>query len=116
MAAVDDIDIAGATSMREVADTISALLSTSVSTLPDGRPYLRVDECTQVTMYPDDDYPGRWIAEVYHAGEVVDRQSLARRIYDYLTEHTDWDLTLDSDDADDVVASRIKTRSPRSAS
>jgi hypothetical protein len=31
------------------------------------------------------------------------------RIYDYLVEHTDWDLTLDSDDADDIIASRIKS-------
>jgi hypothetical protein len=41
------------------------------------------------------------------AGEVADRQALSRRIYDYLVEHTDWDLTLDSDD---VIASRIKSQ------
>lgn len=111
MAAVDDIDIAGAESMREVADTISELLSVPVSTLGDGRPYLRVGDRTQVTLYPDSDYPGQWVAEIYHAGEVADRQALANRIYDYLVNRTGWDLTLNSDDDPNyVVASRIKTR------
>jgi hypothetical protein len=53
---------------------------------------------------------GSGFAEVYHAGEVADRQALSRRIYDYLVEHTDWDLTLDCDDADDIIASRITSR------
>lgn len=30
-----------------------------------------------------------------------------KRIYDYLVEHTNWDLTLDSDNADAIIASRI---------
>jgi hypothetical protein len=111
MANVDDIDIAGADSMSQVADLISQLLQVPVSTLKDGRPCLRVDDRTQVTMYPDDDCPGQWIAEVYHAGEPTDQLALARRIYDDLVKRTDWDLTLNSDDAPEyVIASRIKTR------
>ena len=109
MAAVDAIYIAGASSMRAAADIISTFLEVPVSVLNDGRPYLLVGDCSQVTMYPDNDYSGQWFAEVYHAGEVADRQALSRRICDYLVEHTVWDLTLDSDDADDIIASRIKS-------
>jgi hypothetical protein len=111
VANVDDIDIAGAASMEEVADLLSTLLRVPVSKLRDRRPYLRGDDRTQVTMCPDDDYPGQWIAEVYQAGEPADQLALARRIFDYLVERTDWDLTLNSDDDPEyVVASRIKTR------
>lgn len=109
MAAVDAIYIAGASSMRAAVDIISTFLEVSVSTLDDGRPYVLVGDRSQVTMYSDDDYQGRLFAEVYHAGAVTDRQALSRRIYDYLVEHTDRDLTLDSDDADEVIASRIKS-------
>jgi hypothetical protein len=109
VAAVDAIYIAGALSMRAAADIISTFLKVPISMLDDGRPYLLVGDRGQVTMYPDDDYPGQWFAEVYHSGDVADRQALSRRIYDYLVEHTDWDLALDSDDADDIIASRIKS-------
>ncbi|QZA17074.1 hypothetical protein K3U93_21105 [Mycobacterium malmoense] len=81
-----------------------------VSRLTDSRPYLKVDDATQVTMYPDSDDPDRWIAEVYRAGADGDQSLLARRIYDYLVEHTNWDLVLDSDNADDILASRTKSR------
>ncbi|MEZ0365722.1 hypothetical protein ACAG26_18740 [Mycobacterium sp. pUA109] len=110
MAAVDDIDIAGADSMNQVAETVSALLSVPVSCLHDGRPYLQVDDRTRVLLYPHSDYPGQWIVEVYHAGDVATRQRLARRIYHHLADHTNWDLTLNSDDDPGyVVASRTKT-------
>lgn len=109
MANVDDVCLTGADSATQVADLISGLLQVSVSTLKDGRRYLRVDERTQVTIYPDSDYPARWIAEVHHAGADDDQLALAQRIYDHLVEHTNWDLTLDSDNADDIVASRIKS-------
>jgi hypothetical protein len=70
-----------------------------------------VDERTQVTMYPDDDYPGQWIAEVYQAGEPADQMALGPPNIDYLVERTDWDLTLNSDDDPEyVVALLIKTR------
>ncbi|ORA41469.1 hypothetical protein BST20_05055 [Mycobacterium branderi] len=95
--------------MRAAADAISTFLEVPVSMLDDGRPYLLVGDRSQVTMYADDDSPGQWFAEVYHAGEVADRQALSRSIYDYLVEHTNWDLTLDSDDANDTIASRIKS-------
>jgi hypothetical protein len=109
MANVDDVCVAGATSADQVADLISQLLQVPISSLNDGRPYLTVDDRTQVTMYPDSDRRGHWIDEVYHAGADSHQASLARRIYDHLVEQTNWDLTLDSDNADDIVASRIKS-------
>lgn len=108
MAAVDAIYVAGAESLHQVTDAIADQLQVPVSTRRD-LPFLQVDERTRIDLYPDSDYPGQWIAEVYHAGEVADRQALARRIYDHLVENTDWDLTLDSDDAADIIASRIKS-------
>jgi hypothetical protein len=110
MTNVDDVDIAGADSMDEAAKVISDLLSIPVSTLPDGRPYLRVDEDTVVTMYPDDDYPGQWIAEVRSTGDDPDVQHrLARSIFDGLAARTTWGLTLISDDNPNyVVATRSR--------
>lgn len=110
MANVDDVCITGADSAHQVSALISELLQVPVTTHKDGRPYLRVDERSQVSMYPDSDDPNRWIAEVYHAGADEDQRALASRIYDYLAEHTNWDLVLDSDNADDIVASRIRSR------
>ncbi|HEX7322026.1 MAG TPA: hypothetical protein VF299_03690 [Mycobacterium sp.] len=93
-----------------MADLISGLLQVPVSTHKDGRPYLKVDARSRVSMYPDSDEPSRLIAEVWHAGTDDDQRALARRIYDYLVEHTSWDLVLDSDNADDIVATRITSR------
>jgi hypothetical protein len=42
-------------------------------------------------------------------GEDSDQALLARRIYDHLVEHTNWDLRLDSDNTDNIIASRIKS-------
>jgi predicted small metal-binding protein len=109
VANVDDVCVAGVTSAAQIANLISQLLQVPISSLKDGRPYLNVDDRTQVTMYPDSDDPGRWIAEVYHAGADSDQELLARRIYDHLVEHTNWDLTLDSDNADNIIASRINS-------
>jgi hypothetical protein len=109
VANVDDVCVAGATSADQIADLISQLLRVPVSSLKDGRPYLKVDDRTQVTMYSDSDDPGQWIAEVYHAGEDSDQALLARRIYDHLVEHTNWDPRLDSDNTDNIIASRIKS-------
>lgn len=49
----------------------------------------------------------RIIIRVYYAGDVEPRQALSLRIYDALVESTDWNLTLDSDDAEDIIATRI---------
>lgn len=46
---------------------------------------------------------------VYYAGDIEPRQALARSIYDALAASTDWTLELDSDDADDILASRTSS-------
>jgi hypothetical protein len=49
--------------------------------------------------------------KIHFSGDPISaRQALARNVFDVLVEHTDWDLVLDSDDAEDIIASRIKTR------
>lgn len=107
MATVDDIAIAGAVTAGEVAQLISAALGVPVSGLPDGSPCVRIGDLARVTVYPDDDYPGQWVAEVHHSGSDQDQNELARRIYDYLVDSTDWGLTLTSDVAPEyIVATR----------
>lgn len=50
------------------------------------------------------------MVQAYYAGDPVRlRHELARTVYEALAHETDWDLTLDSDDAEDTLASRIKT-------
>jgi hypothetical protein len=52
-----------------------------------------------------------WTVEVDNIGpNDAARHALARKIYERLAASTDWDLILDSDDADDVLATRSRAR------
>lgn len=51
---------------------------------------------------------GAVVQVVYAADPVALRQRLAASVYDALVQATDWDLELDSDDAEDIIATRIK--------
>jgi hypothetical protein len=52
-----------------------------------------------------------WTVEVDNVGpDDAARHALARKIYEWLAARTDWDLILDSDNAEDVVATRIRAR------
>jgi hypothetical protein len=58
--------------------------------------------------WPDGARPGTTLVTVYHGGD--EGQPLARRVYDSFVDRTDWDLLLESDDAEDTLASRITAR------
>jgi hypothetical protein len=69
------------------------------------------DERAALRVIADPEVAGGHVVQVHYAGDPTSsRQALARNVYDALVEHTDWDLVLDSDDAEDIIASRIKTR------
>ena len=55
-----------------------------------------------------DPVDGGCVVQVCYAGDPVRlRHGLARAVYDSLVASTDWDLTWDSDDSEDVLAVRI---------
>jgi hypothetical protein len=69
------------------------------------------DERAALRLSPDPEVAGGHVVQIHYAGDPTSaRQALARNVYDALVEHTDWDLVLDSDDAEGIIASRIKTR------
>lgn len=82
--------------------TESALTDSGWLHPPDERAALRV------IADPED---GGWVIQVYYAGDPVQlRHELARSVYGALASTTDWNLTWDSDDTEDVVAERIRSR------
>lgn len=51
------------------------------------------------------------VVQVYYSGDpVAARHELARKVYDSLAATTVWDLVLDSDDTEDIIAERSKLR------
>lgn len=66
------------------------------------------DDCTSLTVFPSASRPGSTVIDVYYGGDLADRRAISQRIFDYIVEHTDWDVELDSDDADGIIASRTK--------
>jgi hypothetical protein len=69
------------------------------------------DERAALRVISDPEVAGGHVVQVHYAGDPISaRQALAGNVYDALVKHTDWDLVLDSDDAEDVIASRTKTR------
>lgn len=54
---------------------------------------------------------GGTVVQVHYAADPPTLgQAYARDIYDSLARSTDWDLTLDSDEAEGILATRIKSR------
>lgn len=96
---IDFVVVESGPSLSEVIEAVARITDAPIRgdhlDLPDPRAGVLVVERAQ-----------RIIVRVYYAGDVEPRQTLSRRIYDGLAETTDWDLTLDSDDAEDVIASR----------
>ncbi len=64
------------------------------------------DDQTSVTVYSSGP---RTVVDVYYGGELAERRAVSRRIYDSLAARTNWDLALDSDDVEDVIAMRRVT-------
>ena len=58
------------------------------------------DDRTSLTVRPSASRPGSTLIDIYYGGDIADRRAISQRIFDYIVEHTDWDVELDSDDAD----------------
>lgn len=64
------------------------------------------DQRTSVTVTPPEGDHADTLVSVYYGGDEDEQHAIAQRIYGHLCERTDWDIELDSDNADDVPASR----------
>lgn len=90
------------------ADVMAAVkAATGITELVDGDTLVNGDECTALTIAPSVDDGKATVIDVYYGGELADRRAISRRIYDHIVEHTAWDVELDSDDAADIIASRV---------
>lgn len=106
MANVDYVTVGLGPSTQDVMSAVKTAMN--ATEIVDGNVLVTGDERTAVTVYAS---PGEGaVADVYYGGDLADRRVIAQRIYDYIVEHTDWDVELDSDDADGVLASRAKSR------
>ncbi|MBS9535869.1 hypothetical protein KIH27_19990 [Mycobacterium sp. M1] len=69
------------------------------------------DERASVYVKPDPECAGGTVVQVYYSADPPTRgQEYARSLYDELVRRTNWDLVLDSDETDGIVASRTKSR------
>ncbi|MEZ0362395.1 hypothetical protein ACAG26_01635 [Mycobacterium sp. pUA109] len=110
MANVDYVIVGAGPSPADVTQAVQT--APSVVQVEKERRYTRLrtgDERAEVSVWPRSWQPGVTVVEVYHVDD-DDQRALARHIYDYLVDHTAWDLTLDSDNAAEAIASRVKTR------
>ena len=96
---IDFVVVEGGPSLTDVADTVAGITDAPIRgdhlDLSDPRAGVHIVQRT-----------ARIVIRVYYTGDVEPRQELSRRIHDGLAETTDWDLTLDSDDAENVIATR----------
>jgi hypothetical protein len=119
MSDVDDVTVIGAQPGDLVAQ-VERILGTALRSAPNGWA-TQLDDDIVVAVYRDrqpidNAGPESWIVEVDNVGpNNAARHALAREIYQRLAASTDWDLILDSDDADDVLATRVRPRNVRSA-
>lgn len=103
MANVDYVVVGPGPSLADVADAVKS--ASDATEIVDNRLHT-ADERAELTVYPRSWQPGTTLIEVYYGGDLAHRRVLSRRVYDYLIDHTDWDVELDSDDADDTIAAR----------
>ena len=94
-------------------DDVTAVVRAATGGLHADRGWLHpADERAALRVISDPEVVGGHVVQVHYAGDPISaRRAFARNLYDALVEHTDWDLVLDSDDAEDTIASRLKTRS-----
>ncbi|KMV23344.1 hypothetical protein ACT16_06645 [Mycobacterium heckeshornense] len=94
-----------------LAEVTQAVIEETGSVERNGWLYPSNDDQAALHVIADPEIAGGHVVQVLRAGEPISaRQELARKIYDRLAKRTDWDLTLDSDDTEDVIASRTKSR------
>lgn len=103
MANVDYVVVGPGPSLADVAEAVKT--ASDAIEIVDNRLHT-ADERAELTVYSRSWQPGTTLVEVYYSGDLAHRRALSRRVYDYLVDYTDWDVELDSDDADDTIAAR----------
>ena len=108
MANIDIIVVGSGPSLADVTAVVKAATESDQTSTGWLHP---ADDRAALRVIPDPGVSGGSVVQVYYAGEpVTARQKLARGVYDELAAHTDWNLELWSDDAEDMLASRKMTR------
>ncbi len=93
-----------------LADVTTAVRDATRSVLTDAGWLHPSDERAALRVIADPDSEG-CVVQVHYAGDPVTRRhELARTVYDSLAASTNWDLTWDSDDAQDVLAERTEVK------
>lgn len=105
MSNVDYVIVGAGPSLSDV--MTATKMATDSTEVVNGNVLITGDDCTSLTIYPSP--ANGTVVDVYYGGDLADRRVLSRGIYDYLVEHTDWDVELDSDDAEGIIASRVTT-------
>lgn len=106
MANMDYIIVGSGPSLTDV---IRAVIEETQGIDHGGWLYPADDNQAALQVIADPEVSGGHVVQVLRAGDPISaRQQLARNIYDALAARTAWDLRLDSDDAEDIIASRTK--------
>lgn len=101
MSNVDYVVVGPGPSLADVTDAVKR--ASSATDLVNGNVLITGDDRTALTVYADDP---EIVVDVYYAGDLADRRVVSQRVYDHIVERTDWDVRLESDDADDILATR----------
>lgn len=107
MANMDYVIVGPGPSLADVQEVVQA----ATGSVPAGPGVLHPDDArASLHITADPEVVGGTVVQVLYAGDPVTRRhELARSVYDELVKDTDWDLSLDSDDTEDVLAERIKS-------
>ena len=107
MANIDYVVVGPGPSLAEVASAVQSAINSQEATAGWLHP---ADECAALRVIPDP-VNGGHVVQVYYAGDPVRlRHELARSVFDALAGVTNWDLIWDSDDAEDVLAERTRSK------
>ncbi|BBX56959.1 hypothetical protein TM48_01443 [Mycobacterium shottsii] len=108
MANVDWVIVGAGPSLTDITAAVQAATG---SELVDGVLRIADDERASLRVYPGPaiDGGGHVVRIRYAGGPYQLQHDLARTVYDALVEGTDWDLVLDSDELEDIVATRIRS-------
>lgn len=93
-----------------LADVHGRVVRETRSSVRGGWRYPADDDRVTLRVIVDPEASGGHVVQVLRAGDPISaRQEFTRDVFDALMAATDWDLTLDSDDSEGVLASRTKT-------
>ncbi|WP_261898252.1 hypothetical protein [Mycobacterium marinum] len=101
MANVDYVVVGPGPLLADVTNAVK--LASGATDLVNGNVLITGDDRTSLTVYSDE--PEIFV-DVYYGADLDQQRAISQRIYDHIVEHTDWDVRLESDETDDIIASR----------